>query len=531
MNRAELMRRSLRQVRGFLLRAVGSAVVRQVAFLSLPWLLGRALDDGIRTGSVRATAGWALLLALAAAVEYAGMRGWVWYANLAGARAGIWLRAELLRSLLSAETADRGHGDLAARAGRDVQAVLAWVHGLPTWVVIGTTAVVLVPGIARLDPMLLLVAVLTVPVVVLANRLFPRLVDRRAAELAEAHGRRTGTAEELLTSMLPLRGVGADSLLVDRHHRHSAGITEAALRLARVTASWETTGWLVPQTAVVAGLLAGGLAALDGGLTVGALTTFVLWMGTVSMAVNVTVIRLGERAEALASAARIAELLEPSPFWPGPDVLPERGLLEVTGLTVERDGRPLIGPLDLVAAPGEWVVLTGATGSGKSTLLRAMARLQPLSGGAVRFGGVDLAGVAPETLYETLGFVPENPLLLSGTIGENLRLAADADPAAALRTAGLDLDPDTPVGDHGGALSGGQRQRVALARALLREPRVLLLDDVTSALDARTEAVVLDRLRAATRETVVVFAGHSGAVRDRADRVIELVGGAVPVRG
>ncbi|MFJ6886515.1 ABC transporter ATP-binding protein [Streptomyces sp. M54] len=531
-----LLRRALHRVRAPFLRSVVWAAVRQSAFLAMPWLLGRAVDAGVRSGSAGGALLYGAAFLAAACVEYAGMRGWQLWATLADNRAGTWLRTRLLSAILTVDTdtlqrRTGSFGDLTTRATRDVDTVLVWIHGLTTWVVIGITALVLVPAIAGLDPLLLLVAAATVPVLLLMNRLFPPPFGRRAERLADAHGARSAAADELLTALLPLRGVGGDHLLVERHHRHSAEVRRSTLRLAAVGSVWEAAAFTVPLLAVTAGLLAGGLAVTDGRITVGALTTFVLWMGTVSVAVNALVSRLGDLTEARVAAGRIARVLElPPPPRPYADVEPG-GVLRLDGLTVRRPGRDPVGPLSLEARPGEWLAITGPTGCGKSTLLRAVAQLVPASGTAT-LGGVPLDSLDPEQLYRLVGLVPEGPVLLHGTVAENLLLPGPRTPddmADAARTAGLGPDLsslaeglDTPVGERGGALSGGQRQRVALARALLRDSPVLLLDDVTSALDDATEAEVLDRLRDATADRIVILAGHSPAVLARADRAITL---------
>lgn len=529
---ARLLRDCLRHARGALARSIGSAVVRQAAFLALPWLLGRAVDAGVQQGSVPAAAGWAAAFAVVACVEYAGLCGWMRYANVADAEVGRWLRARLLRAVLAADADVEagGFGDLTTRATRDVEAVVIWVHGLPSWVVIGITGVVLVPGMAALDPLLLAVAAATVPVLVVVNRVFPRRFGDRAQALARAHAARGAAVEELLTALLPLRGVGADRVVAERHHRRSGEVTRATLRLARAGSLWEAAAYAVPMAAVGIGLLAGGLAVADGRLTPGALTTFVLWMSTVSVATGVLVARLGDRAQAKVAASRVAEVLAADRPRTG-TALPATGDLRVRELAVHRPDRTPLGPLTLDAAPGEWIALTGPTGSGKSTLLRAIAGLTP-SSGRVSFGGTPIADADPETVHRTVTLVPQNPLLLSGTVRDNLLLAGEfteAELARAATAAGLDLALagladgwDTQVGDRGGGLSGGQRRLVALARALLLDSPVLLLDDVTSALDADTEKQVLDRLRDATRDRVVVFASHSPAVRALADREVAL---------
>ncbi len=299
---------------------------------------------------------------------------------------------------------------------------------------------------------------------------------------------------------------------MERHHRHSAEVRRSTLRLAAVGSVWEAAAFTVPLLAVTASCWLNGLAVADGRITVGALTTFVLWMGTVSVAVNALVSRLGDLTEARV-AYRIARVLElPPPPRPYADVEPG-GVLRLDGLTVRRPGRDPVGPLSLEARPGQWLAITGPTGCGKSTLLRAVAQLVP--SGTATLGGVPLDSLDPEQLYRLVGLVPEGPVLLHGTVAENLLLPGPRTPddmAEAARTAGLGPDLsslaeglDTPVGERGGALSGGQRQRVALARALLRDSPVLLLDDVTSALDDATEAEVLDRLRDATADRIVIL--------------------------
>ncbi|TYR36092.1 ABC transporter transmembrane domain-containing protein, partial [Streptomyces parvus] len=310
-----LLRRALHRVRGAFLRSVGWAALRQSAFLAMPWLLGRAVDAGVESGSPAGALLYGAAFLAAACVEYAGMRGWQLWATLADNRAGTWLRSRLLKAILAVDTDTLQRrtgtfGDLTTRATRDVDTVLVWIHGLTTWVVIGLTALVLVPAIGGLDPLLLLVAAATVPVLLLLNRVFPPLFGRRAEQLADAHGARSAAADELLTALLPLRGVGGDHLLVERHHRHSAEVKRRTLRLAAVGSVWEAAAFTVPLLAVTAGLLVGGLAVADGRITVGALTTFVLWMGTVSVAVNALVARLGDLAEARVAAGRIARVLD-----------------------------------------------------------------------------------------------------------------------------------------------------------------------------------------------------------------------------
>ncbi|MGW2548316.1 ABC transporter ATP-binding protein, partial [Kitasatospora sp. NPDC001574] len=334
--------------------------------------------------------------------------------------------------------------------------------------------------------------------------------------------------------------------LVHRHHGASAEVTERTVIAARIEASWAAVGPFVPRLAVAAGVGFGGLAVLDGRLTIGGLTAFTSWMAIVTLATRVLVDRLLERGQADVAAARIDEALSIRPVVAEPPAgkaldLPEHGTLAFTGVTAVRDGRTVLGPVDLTVRHGEFVAVSGATGSGKSTLLRLAVRLDDPDGGTVAYGGTDLREARLDQVRERISYVAQRPVLLSGTVADNLRLGRDIDPETlyeACRTAGihdqLTAMPDgyeTELGEGGTALSGGQVQRLAIARALLGDPAVLLLDDSTSALDTTTEKIVLDRLRTwAGQDRTVLFATHRTAVLDTADRVVTLESprGSVP---
>ncbi|MFT3861498.1 ATP-binding cassette domain-containing protein [Micropruina sp.] len=536
-----------------LLASIGSAFVRQLAFLAVPWLLGRAVLS-VAEGDGAAVAQWAGLLALATVVEFAGLCGWVWWANLAEARLAGTLRGWLLATVFADPDGGRattdGYGDLLSRAMDDVDRVLFWIHGLATWIVVATTVVVLVPALAAMDPLLLVVAAAVAAVLVVANLVFPRAFERRMQAMARAQATRTQAVTDLLAGLVGLRGIGGAGTVVERHHRSSAVLTDRVGGVAAVSAAWSATGQTVAPAGVAAGLLIGGLAAVNGQLDVGQLTTFALWMGTVQRASQAVVMRLGDRGAARVSADRIAAVLalHPGasddgahagrmPAASGTGGVAEAEGLRLSALTVDR---LKLAPLTACAQPGEWLALSGPTGSGKSTLLRAIAGLEPHAG-LVGVDGLDLAGLPATLRYDRLTLVPQSPLLLRGTVRDNLLLGAprpDADPSdetllEACRAAcfdevldGLPGGLDTVVGERGATLSGGERQRLALARALLRGTSVLLLDDVSSALDPATEAELIRRLRTRLDDTAVVWAGHRAAVRAASDRTVELAVGA-----
>lgn len=524
--RRRLLWGTARAVRWSLAASVGGALVRQAGFLAAPLAVKYAIDDGIVAGDAAVMAFWCAVVAAAAVLQFIGMCVWDQFANLADARAGALLRTRVRAGAL-AGTGGLGTGDLLVRAGRDVDAVRVWIHGLPTWAVIGASIGVLVPGFASLDPWLLVVALAVVPCLAVLSFVYPRRFQRASASAADAHGRRADAVEHLLRSAVTLRGSGAERAVVDRHHLASAELTVRTVRASGVLARWTAFGEGVPAVATAVGVLIGVFAVADGRLTVGGLTTFSLWMGTVGIAVQVGLQRWTQSVDAAVSAARLHPVLARSDEVEEVDCPPVRTLTATAVVAV--DGAD---PVDLAVRPGRIVGVTGPTASGKSALLRVLCGARPPAAGAVVADGVPVTGP-----LSAVHLVPQRPLVLSASIRENLALGAEsADPDAdalryrrALASVGLDRELfgragdvlDLVVGEGGTALSGGQCQRLALARALVAEPDVLLLDDVSSAVDATTAHLIADTIRHFARDRAVVVAGH-GFLIDAADEVVRL---------
>ncbi|MFF1907788.1 ABC transporter ATP-binding protein [Kitasatospora sp. NPDC058218] len=537
-----LLRSSLRPHRATVAAAMVAAAIRQIALLAVPWCVQHAVDDGLKPGDDRALLLWSGATAGAALVQFVGLYGWQYWAGYADSKVGADLRGRLLRHLSGldrAALASRGHGDLAMRATRDTDLVREWVHGLAIWVVLATTFVVVLPALAALDLSLLLVTLATLPFLVWVNLYFPKRFAAASGELARAHGERADAVADLLQVGTGLRGTGGHRPLVERHHTASADVTDRTVVAARVEAGWAAVAPFVPRLAVAAGVGVGGLAVLDDRLSLGGLIAFTSWMAIVTLATRVLVDRLLERGQADVAAARIDEALciRPVVAEPAPEdavELPDSGALVLSGVSAVRDGRTVLGPVDLEIEDGGFVALEGATGSGKSTLLRLAVRLDDPDSGTVSYGGVDLRRARLDEVRARIAYVSQRPVLLSGTVADNLRLGRELDEAAlheACRIAGihdqLTAMPEgylTELGEGGTALSGGQVQRLAIARALLGDPRVLLLDDSTSALDTTTERLVLERLRTWAAGRTVVFASHRSAVLDAADRSVRLLG-------
>ncbi|MBQ0826118.1 ABC transporter ATP-binding protein [Streptomyces tagetis] len=536
----------LRERTGLLTLAAGGGLLYQAALIAIPWCVERAVDQGLVEGDGDTLRTWALAVLAAGAVAALAEMVLGWFSTLAATLEGNRLYTALADRVAAPgprRLAHFGEGDLGMRGTRDIDLVRTWLMGFASFVTGVGGFVLMIVAIVRLDPLLAVVCLLCVPPLVFLNTYwFPRRFGKANAALSAAHAARADAVEELLSAQAAVRGLGGESALVRRHDARSADVTRHTLVTARISADWAALSPFVPALAIGAGLAFGGLAVLRGTMSVGGIVAFTSWMSMLVLWVGVLTMRLGQLSQATTAARRLQEVLRPGPGerdGTAPALpLPAAGDLVADRVSVRAGARTVLPPTRLTVRPGEFVALTGPTASGKTTLLRVLAHLTPADEGTVRYGGVPLDGADPGEVHRRIGFVPQRPVTLSGTLADNLRLGAahtDDELHAALHTAALDEHVrslpdglDTEVGEGGTTLSGGQLQRLALARALLRRPAVLLLDDVTSAVDTGTERLIVDRLRAWAGQTALVVATHRPALLDAADRVLKLEPAGAP---
>ncbi|MFH8686178.1 ABC transporter ATP-binding protein [Streptomyces sp. CB02115] len=518
--------------------AVLGGLVYQLALIALPWFIERAVDQGIVHEDRSALLRWALVIVGAGILAALAEMVLGWYSTLLATTQGNRLYIALADRVSRLDTrtlARYGEGDLGMRGTRDVDLVRSWLSGVASFLTGVTGFAVMIVAIMRLDPLLALICLLCVPPLVWINTYwFPKRFGAANTALSAAHGSRADAVEELLSASAAVRGLGGEPALVRRHHERSAAVTEHTLTTGRVSAGWAALSPFVPALAIGAGLGLGGVAVLRGTMSVGGIVAFASWMSMLVLWVGVITLRISQLSQATTAARRLQDVLLPHPTdrAPGTAPLPATGDLTAEGVGHSAGGHLILAPVDLTVRPGELVAVTGPTGSGKTTLLRILAGLLPPGTGTVRFGGRPLEEADSAEVHARLGYVPQRPVTVSGTLADNLRLGSahtDDELRRACRTAALDdyLDAapdglDTLVGERGSTLSGGQLQRLALARAVLRKPPVLLLDDITSAIDTTTERTLLARLRAWSGETAIVCATHRGGFLDAADRILTL---------
>ncbi|MGH9153450.1 MAG: ABC transporter ATP-binding protein, partial [Acidimicrobiales bacterium] len=535
----------LRAHRGDVVLCFGAAVAGLTVAALTP-LAQKVVVDDVVLGGRRPLAPWLGLLVAAGVARFgaAHVRRYV------GGRLALEVQHDLrndifarLQRLDFARHDEARTGQLVSRAGSDVMLVQTLLNFLPLMTGNVVMVVVSVAVMAVLSPLLTVVALVAVPVlVVLAARLrttvFPAAWDasQRTAEVA-------GVVDEAVTGVRVVKAFGQESRELERLARASEDLFASRLRAARIEARYAATFQLVPALSQVAVLALGGWLAMRGRITVGTFLAFSSYLlqlvGPVRMLSAVLVVA----QQARAGAERIFEVLDSNPGVvesPGAVALPAlRGEVAFDAVSFGYlRSEPVLEGFSLTVAPGETVALVGTSGSGKSTVAMLLPRFYDVHEGAVRVDGVDVRDATFDSLRRQVGVVFEETFLFSDTVRANIAYgrpdATDEEVVAAARAAeahqfvtSLPDGYDTVLGERGLTLSGGQRQRIALARALLTDPRILVLDDATSAVDSRVEAEIHATLRRVLRGRTTLLVAHRRSTLHLADRIAVVDGGAV----
>jgi ATP-binding cassette, subfamily B, multidrug efflux pump len=476
-----------------------------------------------------------------------------WYIFNAGRDVEYELRTVLLRHLHTLGAAfyrKMSAGEIMSRQSGD----LLQVRLLFGFGILNITNVVFAFGsalqvMAKISWQLTLASFVTLPLLIGVTRSFSRGLFSRTRANQESLGRLSDVLQKNLAGVRVVRSFALETRETWRFQEANKNYLEASLSLARLRG---LMGPMVGATSAVGVLVFfwyGATMLLDGRLTPGSFFAFWLALGRmtwpmVALGFSLSIIQRGR-----AGFSRLQEILDAEPeVRDGPSPAPAtiEGTVKVAGLTFAHGARKVLDDVSFEVKKGRSLAIVGRTGCGKSTLAMCLARLLPTPPGTVMVGGYDVCKLPLASVRQAIGYAQQDAFLFSTTVSRNIGFALeDPDSDAAMneiRDAAREaqvLDEalalpeqfDTVVGERGVQLSGGQKQRIALARALAWEPKILVLDDPLSAVDAKTEAAILDAIERQAKERTVLLITHRVSAAARCDSVIVLDQGKVIERG
>lgn len=509
-------------------------------------LITRLIIDDVVTRHTRPLAPWAALLIVAAV----GVFALTWVRRYYGGQLALDvqhdLRSDLFGSLTRLDGARQDRldtGQVVGRATSDLQLINGLLSMLPMMTGNFLLFAMSVGVMLWLSPLLTVVALVMGPALwwfaqLSRRRLFPATwaAQQEAAAVA-------GVVDGAVTGVRVVKGFGQEEQELGRLERVSRRLYAARLRAIRLNSRYNPAMQAIPSLGQVAVLALGGWLAVRGQVSLGTFVAFSTYIAQMTGPVRMLTMLLTVGQQARAGVERVLQLIDERPVItekPDATVL-DPAAPGTTGpaLAFERvsfaypGGDPVVDDLSLRLAPGETVALVGASGSGKSTVGLLVPRFYDATAGSVRVFGHDVRDLTLDSLRAAIGIVPEDSFLFSESVRTNIAFgrpdATDEQIRAAARAAQADGfiaelpdGYDTVVGEQGLTLSGGQRQRIALARAILTNPRLLLLDDATSAVDAQIEAEIHDALRSVMRGRTTLLIAHRRSTLQLADRIAVL---------
>ncbi|MBD2846899.1 ATP-binding cassette domain-containing protein [Paenibacillus sp. IB182496] len=518
-----------------------------------PWLIGHMID-GIHQGTITPSRFMELMVFWGALIigGYAIM--YVWHYQLFGGAFVLerLMRSRLMRHFLRMTPTfyERNRtGDLMARSTNDLSAI-AQTAGFGILTLVDSTlfmVTLLIVMAAAISWKLTLAALLPLPFIALAISRYGKRIHERFTDAQQAFGGLNDQVLEEVSGVRVTRAFVQERASMARFRATTDEVYGRNIAVARIEALFEPTIKVLVGASYLIGLGFGAYLVFRGEITLGELVSFNVFLGMLiwPMFAIGELINIMQRGNAsldrvLATLGEQPDITDaPAPRQdaePG-DIAFERWTFRYPSAATDN-----LRALTFALQRGQTLGIVGRTGSGKTTLLRQLLREYPGGSGSVTIGGVPLADIPLERLLGWIGYVPQQPVLFSRSVRDNVRFgrpeASEAELEEALRRAALLRDiaqlPDgleTMVGERGVALSGGQKQRVSIARALIAQPEVLLLDDALSAVDAKTEAQIVDGIREARAGKTTLITTHRLSAVQHADLILVLEDGAIVERG
>ena len=439
-------------------------------------------------------------------------------------------------------------GQLMSRATVDLQSIRFFLgYGL-IFITQNLLTIVLATAVMiAIDPWLALIALVPAPFVVYTAARYNRVSRPALQEVQQRLAELTAEAEENVSGIRIVKAFAREEHQLHRFRRAVSRVFSQSIYATKLQAFFSPLIGLLPQLGIALVLLIGGRQVIAGNLSLGNFTAFYTYMVMLAAPMRMLGIAMGMAQRAVASGNRLFEILDREPRIespPGAPPLPAGGgRVRMEGAALRYDGvTPALAGVDLDVEAGRTVALVGPSGAGKTSLVALIARLYDPSEGRVLVDGADVRSVEVGSLRSEVAFVADDSFLFSATVAENIAYARpgasrDEIEVAARRAQADEFIRDLPggyetmVGERGLTLSGGQRQRIAIARALLADPRILILDDATSSVDATTESAIKAGLREAMAGRTTFIIAHRLSTVSLADEVVVMDGGTIVDRG
>lgn len=545
-----LLGSAIRGVRRDLVISIAGALLWMLMLVAVPYLVGRVIDRAIDPGDT-ASVGPLVLILLGAGVflgvgigvrRYFGFR--VSYRAEADLRNRMFEHIQRLAFSFHDVTST---GELMSRASSDLSQVRLILAMTPITIANLAMFLTVVTVLILLDPVLGSVASLTVPTILLLARVYARRVIRLSFEVQQRLADLSRVVEESIGGIQVTKSYGQEAQEQAKLDRSADRIYNRAVRLAKIRSTFAPLFEVVPSVATVAVLWLGGVRVVGGQVTLGEFVAFTQYLALLNFPLRITGWFFAQLPRAAAAATRIQALLSEAPEIADPSdptrMPTGRGEVRFSGVSFAYPGGPaVLEGIDLLIPGGTSVALVGTTGAGKTTLAHLVPRFRDVDAGSITVDGIDVRRVALDELRHEVAVVFQETFLFSASVRENIAFgdpdASDEQIRLAARLAQAheficDLPDayDTVVGERGHSLSGGQRQRVALARAVVRDPRVLILDDATSSVDALVEAEMLAALEQVMKGRTTIIIAHRTSTLALADQVVFLDEGRIAAVG
>ncbi len=461
-------------------------------------------------------------------------------------------------------------GQLMSRATVDLQSIRFFLgYGL-VFITQNLLTIVLASAVMiAINPLLALIGLLPAPFVVFTASRYNRVSRPALQEIQQRIAELTAEAEENVSGIRIVKAFAREEHQLHRFSRAVARVFDQSIYSTRLQAFFSPLIGFLPQVGIALVLLVGGREVIDGTLSLGDFAAFYTYLAILAGPMRMLGVAMGMAQRAVASGNRMFEILDREPQIQSPPGAPELpaggGRVQMQGVTLRYDGaapasrserasisdssrahggeaHDALTDVDLEVEAGRIVALVGPSGSGKTSLVALIARLYDPSEGTVLVDGADVRSVDVTSLRSEIAFVADDSFLVTASVAENIAYAHPDAEMEAIEVAARRAQangfirelPDgyeTRVGERGLTLSGGQRQRVAIARALLADPRILILDDATSSVDATTEAAIKQGLREAMEGRTTFIIAHRLSTVSLADEVVVMDGGRIVDRG